>query len=181
LYVAQTEPAIAAKICLSAVDRAATRTLDRQFDAAHITEVSLRKVLVAAGRYGTVWSTTVVILHDPAPVLPRLHEKARSPILAPALFGLFGTLGPLFSVTEDGNAALMNAPRHEIVHRGFGPTFAEIHVELILSVRGAPIVTVTFDEYDMGWMVAQPCRVRVENIYVARSDHCAAEVKIDVL
>src|SRR5262245_37938400 len=115
-----------------------------------------------------------------APLLTRLHEKARPPVLAPAPLALVGTLWPLFSIAQDGNAARVDPLCDEKIHCGLRPPFPEINVDLILSTRGPPIVGVPLDQYEVAWMRAQPCRVRLQDLHVARPDRRPAEVEVNV-
>src|SRR5262245_66441069 len=105
-----------------------------------------------------------------APLLTRLHEKARLPVLAPAAFALIGTLRPLFSIAQDGNAARVDTFCDQKIHRGLRPPLSKIDVEFILSTRGPPIVRVPLDQYKVAWMRAQPCRVRLQGLHFARPD-----------
>src|SRR6266567_526994 len=128
--VAQTDSAVVAEVCLSAVDCVATRTLHRQLDAAHITEVSARWITVPARRQETVQNATVFFVHDDAPLLARLHEKARSSVLAPAPFAVLGTVRPFFSIAQDGDAARVNTLCNEMIHvSGYLPRIRQVGFE----------------------------------------------------
>src|SRR5262245_24882375 len=67
-----------------------------------------------------------------------------------------------------------------MIHRGLGPSLAQVHVELVLSRRGSPIVTVAFDQHELVWIRAQPRRVRGEDLCVARPDRRRTEVEVDI-
>jgi hypothetical protein len=118
---------------------------------------------VPTRRHEPVRNATVFFVHGRGPLLARFHEKARSPVLAPTLFPLLGTLRALFSIVQNGDAARLNTLCDEIIHRGLCPPLPEIDVELILPPRGPPIVAMPFDQYEMLWIGAQPRGARVQD------------------
>src|SRR5215831_1961261 len=155
-------------------------TLHRQRGAAYITEMSAGRVTVPARRHEPVRNATVFFVHGRDPPLARFHEETRPPVLAPAPFALLGTLRPLFSVAQDGDAARLNTPSHQVVHRGLRPLLPQIDVELILPARGPSMVAVPLDKDEKLWMGAQPRGVRVQDLQVARSDCRRAEFEVNV-
>src|SRR5262245_3155297 len=113
-------------------------------------------------------------------LLTRLHEKARSSVLAPAPFVLTGTLRPLFAIAQDGDAARGNALGDQMIHGGLRPPLPEVHVELGLVSRGPLIVAVSLDQDEVVWIGAKPGCVLLEDLHVARPDHRLAEVEVYV-
>src|SRR5262249_212978 len=114
------------------------------------------------------------------PQLARLHEKARSPVLAPAPFAFLGALRSLFAVAQNRYTARVNTLSDEMIHCGFGAPLAQIDIGLVLPTGGAPIVAVPLDQHEIAWVGAKPRRVRVEGSYLVRSNHGCAEIEVNV-
>src|SRR5262249_6553472 len=171
--ITEIDPTVGAKVRMPAVDGGAARTLQRQPGAADVTETSARRILVSAGR-------RCFVLHDATPPLARLHQKTRPPVLAPASFRLLGTLRPLLPIAQDGDASRIDPVGDEVAPHGLRPTLAEIDVDFVLPMRVSAVVTVAFDEYEIGRMGSQPCRIRFEDVHVVRPNVGLAEIEIDV-
>jgi len=100
--------------------------------------------------------------------------------LAPAALALLLTLRPFLSIAQDGDAIRLDTVGDEMILHGLRATLAEIHVELVLRVRGGTTVAVAFDQDEIVRMGAQPRRVRIEDLHVVGTNHGLAEVEVNV-
>src|SRR5262245_15971291 len=149
------------------------------------TDAATARITRSIGRSRTTAGMVSQAVEEGAPIGPKsyrgpgpsalLRQEHRPPVLAPARLVLLGADGTLRAVRDDRHPVGGHAPGGEVVHRALGPPVPEGQV-----VFGrAPLVAMALDQDQLLGVLAQPGRIGVERLRVARPDLGLVEVEVD--